>query len=243
MVTFPDPKPFQAAEAARYAIYFAPPSGSVLHEAGSRWLGRDAISGEALEQPGVPGLSTSELTELTSDARHYGFHATMKPPFQLKPGLGEADLFAVAEGFAHRHQAFDVPLALKSLAGFLALMQARSRSEMRALAADCVRDFHHLRALPSPEELEQRREAGLSAQQENLLQRWGYPFVMDEFRFHMTLSKRLAEGPAHDTLMAALPKILAGVTASPQPIDAITIFKQADRTTPFTALRRVAFTG
>ena len=49
---------------------------------------------------------------------------------------------------------------------------------------------------PGAAELERRRKAGLSAAQEKMLLRWGYPYVLDEFRFHLTLTGRLQpEGP------------------------------------------------
>ena len=83
----------------RYAIYFAPPPGSLFHTLGSRWLGRDAFTGEQLEQPAEPGLSA-----VTGDPRRYGFHATMKPPFALRdPVRPEALLRAVA-ALASEHE-------------------------------------------------------------------------------------------------------------------------------------------
>ncbi|RYF67274.1 MAG: DUF1045 domain-containing protein, partial [Comamonadaceae bacterium] len=33
----------------------------------------------------------------------------------------------------------------------------------------------------------------LSARQDELMQLWGYPFVLEEFRFHMTITGRLSQ--------------------------------------------------
>ena len=41
---------------ARYAVYFAPPPDSDWWAFGCRWLGRDALTGRALEQPLLPLL-------------------------------------------------------------------------------------------------------------------------------------------------------------------------------------------
>lgn len=226
---------------ARYAVYYAPAAGSALHAFGSGWLGRDADTGAVFVQPTVEGLSAERFAAVTESARHYGFHATLKPPFQLKPGRSEADLLAYAESFAGKRAAFSVELAVRSLGGFLALMQKNSRAEMQELAAACVRDFDGFRALPSQAELDKRRSAGLSVHQEEMLQRWGYPYVMSEFRFHMTLSDRMPEGEEKDCLVAAIAREAAAALAEPFAIDSISVFKQDDRKAPFRRIARFGF--
>jgi hypothetical protein len=44
--------------------------------------------------------------------------------------------------------------------------------------------------------------APLSERQRALLIEWGYPYVFDEFRFHMTLSSSLADAQERATLVA-----------------------------------------
>ena len=195
MAIFPPFPDTPDADQPRYAVYFLPEPGSPLALFGSRWLGRDCATGEILAQPNVPELDSAALAELTESARNYGFHATLKAPFHLKPGQTEDDLRDAMRARAASLEAFDVGLALRDLGGFLALMMAPSNHRMTELAAVCVREFETFRAALSDRDLERRRKAKLSAQQDTLLQRWGYPYVMEEFRFHMTLSKRLADGP------------------------------------------------
>ena len=72
---------------ARLGLYWAPELDDPLHALGSAWLGRDAETGATLPQPAVPGL---DLAEITAEARGYGFHATLKPPFALAPGTDRA---------------------------------------------------------------------------------------------------------------------------------------------------------
>ncbi|MDF1792936.1 MAG: DUF1045 domain-containing protein [Thalassobaculaceae bacterium] len=233
----PDP------QAPRYAFYVAPEPGSPLSEFGATWLGRDCASGEARTQPAVDGLSAERLAELTRSARGYGFHATIKPPFYLRDGRSEAELVDAFAAFARSRAAFEVQLGLRTLGGFLALMMAPPDHRMAALAADTVRDLDPFRALPSEAELERRRASKLSAQQETLLQQWGYPYVMGEFRFHMTLSARLPDGPERDAMVAALTPRAEAVTAEPFHIDALALFKQPHKGADFVQVRRFGFGG
>ncbi|WP_051284948.1 DUF1045 domain-containing protein [Nisaea denitrificans] len=227
----------------RYAIYFAPDSDTPLHRFGSGWLGRDAVSGTALDQPKLDEITAARQAELTATANNYGFHATLKPPFHLRDGNTADQLLEEASSFAAARAPFEIQLVARDLSGFLALMQKESKAEMRELAADCVRQFDPLRALPGEAELEKRRAAGLSAQQEQMLQRWGYPYVMGEFRFHMTLSKRIKDESEREALMQEILKHGAEALATPIAVDAISVFHQENKKAPFTRLGRFAFGG
>lgn len=233
----PDPR------APRYALYVAPEPGSALSEFGADWLGRDCATGETRPQPAVDGLSPDRLAELTESARGYGFHATIKPPFYLREGRSEVELLDAFAGFAKGREPFEVRLGLRSLGGFLALMLTPPDHRMSTLAADAVRDLDPFRALPSEAELARRRKSGLSAQQETLLQQWGYPYVMGEFRFHMTLSARLPEGPERDAIVAALTPRAEAATAEPFRIDALALFKQPSKGADFIQVERFGFGG
>jgi hypothetical protein len=46
-----------------------------------------------------------------------------------------------------------------------------------------------------PAELARRRVADLTPRQDALLQRWGYPFVLEEFQFHLSLTGPLSLVP------------------------------------------------
>ncbi|WP_420402457.1 DUF1045 domain-containing protein [Nisaea sp.] len=240
---FPAHAPAADPDSPRYAIYFAPDANTLLHRFGSAWLGRDAISGEVLEQPALDGFDAETQKALTATARNYGFHATLKPPFRLKAGLTAEDLMDEAVRFSADRAAFEINLVARNLSGFLALMQKESKAAMRELAADCVRDFDPLRALPDDAELEKRRAAGLSSQQELMLQRWGYPYVMNEFRFHMTLSKRIGDDGEREALLHEILKHGAEAIATPVRIDAISVFRQENRTSPFQRLAHFPFGG
>ena len=179
---------FDRAEAEfRVAIYYAPLPDDPLTEAGAVWLGRDPASGASRTQPGLPGFA-----EVTADPRRYGFHGTLKPPMRLAPGRGWSDLIGLARVVADRIAPFELPkLHVADLSGFLALREVVPCPSLQALADACVEGIEPLRAAPSSEELARRRAAGLIAQQEAMLVRWGYPYVFGTWFFHMTLTRRL----------------------------------------------------
>ncbi|UUX48433.1 DUF1045 domain-containing protein [Nisaea acidiphila] len=241
--SFPAPAPSADPESPRYAIYFAPDADTELHRFGSAWLGRDTISGEDLTQPNLDGFDVAAQKDLTATACGYGFHATLKPPFHLKAGTSVEELLDEAVHFSSTREAFEVALVPRDLSGFIAFMQKESKAAMRELAADCVRQFDPFRALPGEAELEKRRAAGLSSQQELMLQRWGYPYVMNEFRFHMTLSKRIKDDAERAALMREVQKHGADAIAAPVSIDAISVFCQENRKAPFLRLEHFPFGG
>ena len=222
----------------RSAIYFAPAPGCALEAFGCGWLGR-ALDGTPLAQPAVPGIDSARLFEITRSPRHYGFHGTLKAPFALAGSSAQA-LYETAEVFARGRAPFDVALKVGSLGGFIALVPATSSPALDALAADCVEAFDGFRAPLDEAEIARRRASGLSPRQDRHLLRYGYPYVLDDFRFHMTLTERL-HAPERDRVLAILTERAASICAKPLTIDAIAIFEQPSREAPFSLRRRFAF--
>jgi putative phosphonate metabolism protein len=220
----------------RYAIYFAPMPGTPLHGQGSAWLGRDAHTGEALAQPDV-----GDLPRLTADPRRYGFHATLKAPFALRKGITAEALMRACAALAADSASFRVALMVDQLDGFLALIPDGDPSALQVLAARCVRDLDGFRRPLSEDELARRRKAGLTARQDANLLRWGYPYVLDDFRFHMTLSERLDSNDAV-RLAAAARTHFAVAIADPVMIDGLSLFHEPEPGAPFLALRHFPFT-
>jgi putative phosphonate metabolism protein len=177
----------------RVALYWAPAPGSDAWVAGCGWLGRDTATGEALTQPQVPGVAPALLEQLTADPRRYGFHATLKAPFALAEGYESVGLLGDVEAFAATRKSFRVRLKVDSLDGFLALVPAEPSRQLDELAAACVREFDGFRAPLSEDDHARRQPEQLSEQEREYLDRWGYPYVFEFFRFHMTLTCRLEE--------------------------------------------------
>ena len=229
---------------ARYAIYFAPAAETPLARFGAAWLGRDAETGERTARPAIDGLGADYLDKITTSPRRYGFHATLVPPMPLAEGYGREQLEAAARDFARAQPPFRASrLRLADLDGFLALVLAEPCDATHTLAADAVKAFDAFRAPRSEAELERRRRGGqLSARQEAMLTTWGYPYVMDEFRFHMTLTQRL-DSTARPPIQRVLGPLTAALCEPPLDVDGFALFEQPDRRAPFRLTRRYAFTG
>jgi putative phosphonate metabolism protein len=225
----------------RYALYYAPGAESALARTGSLWLGRDTVSGEPQQQPPIDGFPRSRVDAMTATARHYGFHATLKPPFALADGCTPEALDKALAAFARRSSPIaGLGLKVGELDGFVALVLSEESPAVRNLAATCVREFDAFRRPPSAEELERRRKASLSDLEEALLRRWGYPYVMEAFRFHMTLTDRLADDE-RQRIIPALRKLFGPAVTSNVAIDGISLFHQDDRTAPFRLIRHYPF--
>lgn len=223
------------AASPRYAIYFAPAPGSALDRFGRHWLGRDAVTGEAVAQPDLP-----DIAAITAEARRYGFHATLKPPFALADGADVAMLEAALSEFAATQRKIVAPpLALAVIDGFLALVPSQAAPDLHHLADLCVARFDRFRAAAPPAELARRRAGGLTAAQEALLLRWGYPYVFESYRFHMTLTRRLSSAD-RALIEPAIRPLLAEACTGPLVIGALSLFAQLDRSSAFRLVRHFA---
>jgi len=224
---------------ARYAVYFAPGPGSGLERVCASILGRCARTGKELAQPVLPGVEPQRLAELTASPRRYGLHGTLKPPFFLAEGTTEAGLLDAVAVLAADRPAFELPpLRLESLGSFLALTPSAPCPELDALARACVTELDPFRRPPSAEELARRRSVGLTAAQDRLLERWGYPYVLDEFRFHLTLTGKIPTSQERERLRAALAPLLSPVLHTPIQIRDICVFRQRCPKEPFAVMQR-----
>ena len=223
----------------RYAIYLVPTGD--LAAFGAAWLGWDIALGHAVPHLAVTGLPRP-LADLTAAARPYGFHATIKPPFRLAAETTPDDLTAATAAFAASESPFDLAgLALTDMDGFLALTPSGDPSCLNALAARIVADLDRFRAPAPPDETARRRAVGLTARQEEYLTRWGYPYVMDEFHAHFTLTGRLVptETPVLRDLLTPL---TAPFTTGPFRVDSLCLVGQ-QATGGFRLLNRFPLTG
>ncbi|RKE38166.1 putative phosphonate metabolism protein [Paraburkholderia sp. BL23I1N1] len=188
---------------ARFAVYYAPSRESAWWRAGSAWLGRDAENGEQCVPPQPEDLARP-LTELTEAPRRYGWHGTLVAPFRLAEGVTQHDLLAATREWGGTQRSFSLPVEVAPLGDFVALRPADSQGEenIRHVASSALQTLDALRARPSAADLARRLAAPLSERQRALLVEWGYPYVFDEFRFHMTLSSSLADADERATLVA-----------------------------------------
>jgi putative phosphonate metabolism protein len=221
----------------RYAIYFTP-QGS-LAEAGAAWLGWDLARGRTVAHPDVAGLDVAALTETP---RKYGLHATIKPPFVLAEGASADGLQAAFEVLCTRLAPVTLDgLALTPLGRFLALTPEGDTAALNAMAAEVVRGLDMFRAPPTEADLARRRQANLTPAQEANLIQWGYPYVMDAFRFHITLTSKLPKADLPQVTAALDPYITPHL---PQPfvLSSLTLVGQA-KDGMFHEVHRAALSG
>lgn len=209
----------------RYAIYVTAAPDTALAQFGAEWLGWDSATGTAVTQPQVAGL---DMPAITAAPHPYGFHGTIKPPFRLAGASTPDALLADLTALCARLPAVTLQgLELARLGGFFALVPHGDDTALADMAAQVVQSLDHHRAAPSQAELDKRRAARLNPQQEAHLQQWGYPYVLDQFRYHMTLTGRL-EADARAAAQSALAMRTADLPLAPFVIDALTLLGQDD---------------
>ena len=214
------------AEPYRVAVYYAPEADDPLWVRGCTWLGRDPASGAQLAQPDVHNIAAD-----TTDPRRYGFHATLKPPMRL---AGTLDAFlADVESLAQRLKVFTLPtLTPIKIGHFIALSPISPSPELQNLADACVTELDtHRRAEDAAAQA--KRANGRSERQLRYLERFGYPFVLEEWRFHMTLSN----STDNDTLLPNAERYFADALRTQRQVKHITVFVEPEPSSDFQILQ------
>ena len=233
------------APEGRVAIYAAPPPHDPLWEFGSRALGYDAATG-VIGRATPPLPLVPELWQaLTEEPRRYGFHATLKAPFRLAPERHLGLLSQAIAGFcAKRAPVPHFALAVQAIGEFLALVPAEAPEALGALAAETVTVFDGFRAELSAAERERRLAAKLEARQIEYLERYGYPYVLEEFRFHMSLTGKVKDAILRGELRLAFAEAFRRETGgAPFGLDALVLFVQTAPGERFHIAERHALAG
>lgn len=209
----------------RYAVYAIPGADDAapgvarrLRDAALAWYARD------------------DVRDLVTDPVRYGFHATLKAPFRLADGVTEADLQGAVSHFAAGAQAVRIPAIRPAAIGrFRALVPGERHRDLAALAADVVAAFEPQRAALTPDEIARRRPERLTDRQSELLDAYGYPYVLDEFRFHMTLTDPVPESEAA-RIDQAIADHFAGLLGADIPLTALAVSVEPAPGAPFRLL-------
>ncbi|RTL49568.1 MAG: DUF1045 domain-containing protein [Bradyrhizobiaceae bacterium] len=220
----------------RYAIYFVPPAESDFYRFGAHLLGYDAFSGEALSFPDGIESQIDNWQAITADPLKYGFHATLKAPFSLADGQTEARLLDEVRKFANMPRA--IPLiapVIRAIGSFIAIVPQTLSPDLQQLAADCVTAFEAFRAPLTEHDRARRNLSTLTDKQIALLDRWGYPYVFDEFRFHMTLTGSLPAGRI-EPVAGILRARFAAIATSTLSIGRIALMRQSEAASRFTVV-------
>jgi hypothetical protein len=232
----------------RFAIYAAPgtvsvgtvsadpgpanPAGTLLRERAEQWLGR-SVTGDAVAPLAPAGWTREAIDAITADARRYGFHGTLKAPFRLAAGRTPEELDAAVARFAANRTGTVIPrLSLTCMGGFFALVPGTEAAELNSLADDVVTSFDGFRAPATEAEITRRNPAALTPRRRELLKAWGYPYVLEEFRFHLTLTDRLPAARRPD-VERTLNGWFAGLLGADVPVAALALFTEAEPGAPF----------
>jgi putative phosphonate metabolism protein len=226
------------AKYPRYAIYFTSARGDMLDRFGAALLGYDAWTGGDLPFPSDVTGAEPDWRELTEDPRKYGFHATLKAPIALAEGKTEAGLLAACATFAETPRRIPVIApVVDAISSFIAVIPKERSHELEQLAADCVIAFDDFRAPLTAAERARRNPERLTERQCDYLDRWGYPYVMEEFRFHMTLTGRI-QSPRRERVLSMLKDRFSAIGLERLAVDAVAAFRQDDGQSRFRIVER-----
>lgn len=201
-------------------------------------MGRDAATGELLEPEPCGQIDTAQIKALTATPRRYGLHATLKAPFVMADNMSEAGLHSALLQFTCERAPFVCPpLELRVINKFFCLCPARQDVMLSAFAGDCVMHFDTFRAPLSLEERNRRCKQQLSALEKKYLLTWGYPYVLDCFKFHITLTERIEDSAKREYVGSILQDIFAPVIGTPLAMDNISLFVEPEPGHPFSYVK------
>lgn len=226
----------------RYAIYFVPAAESALYRFGAALLGYDALGKVDVTQPQTVIDAIPDWHALTDDPRRYGFHATLKAPFYLACGTSEAALIAAFDHFAATPRTIPtIAPVVKLLRYFVAIVNDVPNRDLAVLADACVTEFESFRAPLTAGDRERRLKSRLTENQVALLDCWGYPYVFEEFFFHMSLTGRIATDPQRIAELLAVR--FAEIDQHSLTIDRLALLRQDHPTARFVAIRHLPLTA
>jgi hypothetical protein len=225
----------------RYAVFFVPAADSALYRFGSSILGYDCYTGLTVDRPIEFGAHLRDWIKLTEEPARYGFHATLKAPFRLLPTCTEAQLASAVQSFVGLVYALPmVKPAVQVVSGFAAIVAAEADPSLATLAASCTTIFDAFRAPITPQERARRIALGLNESQLQNLDRWGYPFVLSDYQFHMTLTGQI-QGRRRAQTLAVIRQCFARMLGEqPFYVDRIALVKQQSPLAAFRVVSQVA---
>ena len=215
--------------APRYAVYLTPAPQSALALRGAQWLGYDCHEGAVVTQPPYP-----ELPKHTAKPSRYGFHGTLRAPFELRHDQTPENLVEATARFASNRPHLSLRFSVGRLGSFLALVPHRSESVI-ALQEALLPAVEFCRAPLTIYDRSRRAASGLTPRQKTLLERWGYPYVLDELRFHLTLTDAIAGEELARVENWADAHFAEAIKEAIQDMG-LAVVAQPDRDTPFTTM-------
>ncbi|MFP4538254.1 MAG: DUF1045 domain-containing protein [Dichotomicrobium sp.] len=224
---------------ARYAIFWLPPADSALAQFGREWFGLCPEAGEVGAPAGF-GLPADLAAEAVARPRRYTLHGTIVAPFRPATRVSAAEIAAELRRFCARRAVVRTePLRLMRLARHLALMPEGRTAALDWLAADCVTHFNRFRAPTTDADMARYPAGDYTEGQRRNARQFGYPYVLSDFRFHVTLAGPLAPDRL-ERVEAALATRLEPLADAPLEIASLCLLGEADQAAPFRLVERCA---
>jgi len=229
------------SEFRRYALYYVP-QDAAFYDRGAAWLGWSARRGEEVEHPDLKGLPFG-MAQITETPRKYGFHGTLRAPFFLVDDINPMEMKAAIADLARTTRPAQVErLSVSPLGSFLALTPEGDVSGLGEMAMTFVAGLEAFRAPLSAEDRARRNPEQLSDRQRHYLDTYGYPFVDEDFRFHMTLTGRL-EPVARARMQAIATAHFAHTPEAPYTFSSVTLCGEDPETRRFHVIQDYALSG
>jgi hypothetical protein len=223
---------------SRYAIYYTPQPGTALAAFGRSWFGRanDGVTLQAFSDDGLAGTSFVKLA--ATPGRYTGLHALVRAPFAPRDGIGLDAIKTRLITFAQRRKPVATgPLTLARSGRFLVLRPVEPAPALDWLAAQCVAAFEDFAAAPGDTERAEFASPQLSDYQRLLLESFGDPYVLSEYRFSITLTGPL-DAPHLERVSQALWPVLEEICATGVTVDGLSLFGDAGGRTPMRLIGR-----
>ncbi len=225
---------------SRYALYYVPADGSPLGQFGAALFGRWPDGRSEADTLDLP-----QRRERVARVAHYGFHATLKAPFHLTDGATEQQLLDdVNSKTRHWGSATLDGLTVSLDTATLSLRHGASSdpeqvAAVNDLARHAVLDLERWRAPLSAKAYARRKPEQLGPRARDMLDTYGYPWVLDEFNFHITLADRFHDS-SDETWVESLKRIfLERVTVAPQ-LSCISVCRESAPGEPMTRIAEFA---
>ena len=218
----------------RYAIYFSPADDSELDIFGATVLRRRATDAKEWLHPALPVEFPASVCWSTQSQvpSRYGFHATIKAPFTLAEGQSIDQLQQDLANFSNTQKPIPLPgLAPMLTSRYHSLAFEQQPEPLRQMAAACVQQFEPFRAPLTEADIKRRDPASLTPRQQDYLKQYGYPYVLDDFNFHMTLAG--ATDNKNSDYLQWLGSLYESIVKETPVLDRLSIFYQPDRNTAF----------
>ena len=227
--------------ANRYAIYFAPSETSKIGQFGRLLLKRTAK--KMVDEGMLTDLPKELHRKIIKTPQHYGFHGTLKAPFELHPDYNLYHLDTTLIKFCSSFPDFSIKsLKLQIIAEFIALVPNGEVERLYQLHRKLTEEFNYLCGPLSDFDRDRFLARGLTNGQKKYLCRYGYPFILDSFKFHLTLTSSLTENE-QTTCLELLDNMIVDFKDERLSVDRVCLFKQETRKSPFFMVKEYNLQG